>query len=140
MGGKTGEDRAYIKHGITCPSILPQPDGDNHQLLALLLQLHLPAALLQAYHGCPDLLQPHQVLAPAMFLESLRGKAILSASLDGYKPTHPQTGVDALVATLAALSQDYLYVIVLVLPLKITALEGAQIFFDSNLVLLQQDN
>lgn len=105
---QAGEDRAYIKHGITCPSVLLDPDGDNHQLLALLLQLHLPAALLQAYHGCPDLLQPHQLLAPALFLESLRCKAILIASLDldgyNYKPTHPHKKgtqkVDALIGTL----------------------------------------
>jgi hypothetical protein len=88
-GGEVGEGRAYIKHGITCPSVLPDPDGDNHQLLVSLLQLHLPAALLQAYHGCADLLQPHQLLAPALSLESLRRQAILIASLDGYKPTHP---------------------------------------------------
>ena len=68
---------AYIEHGIACPPVLPDPDGDNHQLLQrspnflLLLQLHLPAALLQADHGCPDLVQPHQVLAPPLFLESL---------------------------------------------------------------------
>jgi len=108
VGGKTGEDRAYIKHGITCPSVLAQPDGDNHQLLALLLQLHLPAALLQAYHGCPDLLQPHQVLAPAMFLESLRGKAILSASLDGYNlQAYASTAGRCLGCYSGSKSQDY---------------------------------
>lgn len=78
---------AYIKHGITCPSIFPHPDGDNHQLLLscppflLLLQLHLPAAFLQAYHGCPNLLKLHHVLASSLFLESLHHKAILIASL-----------------------------------------------------------
>lgn len=87
------KDRAYIKHGIACPSVLPDPDGDSHQLVVLLLQLHLPAALLQAYHGCPDLLQPHQLLvAPALFLESLRRrKAIVTASatMATEPTTHP---------------------------------------------------
>jgi hypothetical protein len=104
--GQRKEDFAYIKHGITCPSVFPHPDGDNHQVLMLPLQLHLPAALLQANHGCPDLLKLHKVFAPSLSLESLHHEAILIASLDGYKPTHPQKGnkiMDALIDTLIPL-------------------------------------
>jgi hypothetical protein len=104
--GGEKEDFAYIKHGITCPSVFPHPDGDNHKVLLLPLQLHLPAALLQAYHGCPDLVKLHKVFAPSLFLESLHHKAILIASLEGYKPTHPQKGNkkrDALMDTLIPL-------------------------------------
>jgi hypothetical protein len=75
-----GGNFAYIKHGITCPSVFPHPDGDNDHVLLLPLQLHLPAALLQANHGCPDLLKLHKVFAPSLFLESLHHKAILIAS------------------------------------------------------------